>query len=315
MREYFKTVDQQIDILRSRKLIIDDVEEAKKSLLFYNYYKLINGTYKYFAKDYNPEKKEEYIEGTYFDDLVDVHDFDKDLKKILLSASLEIERIARSIISYKFMEKHPQHGAYLDPRSYSNQNIPQVKANIASVEETIQNFLEEENYNRSMSYYKRKYDSIPFWFIVNFISFGKLVNLYETMDFELKEDIADQFQFFVEENLGRKLDEYLTPSHLQSFLQNAKEIRNLTAHDNLILDHKFTEIEFFKSIHDNYALESIDERKKLFASYLTLQALLPVKQYKELEEQVRAAIDSLKENIDENAYKKIIKSIGFDKWR
>ncbi|MBK1637343.1 Abi family protein, partial [Rhodovulum adriaticum] len=218
------------------------------------------------------------------------------------------------IISYKFMEKYPDHGAYLNQNSYSRQERSQVKANIASIEETIQNYMEEENYNRSMKYYKKKYNSIPFWFIVNFVSFGKLVNFYETMDYELREDIADQFQLFVEENLGSKIDEYLTPSHLQSFLQNAREIRNLTAHDNLLLDHKFTEIEFFNSLHARYNLQEKEERRKLFSSFIAIQALLPRKHFDDLQVQIKASIYKLRDNIDKPAFDKIMKSIGFDKW-
>lgn len=47
----FKTIDEQITILKQRGLIIDDEEHAKKYLLSQNYYNLING----YAK-FSPER-------------------------------------------------------------------------------------------------------------------------------------------------------------------------------------------------------------------------------------------------------------------
>ena len=50
MIEYFKSTDQQIDILKSRGLIINDEKRAKEVLLRYNYYKIINATIPFFTE-------------------------------------------------------------------------------------------------------------------------------------------------------------------------------------------------------------------------------------------------------------------------
>lgn len=39
----FKTIDEQIQILLGRKLIINDIDKAKAYLLSQNYYNIING--------------------------------------------------------------------------------------------------------------------------------------------------------------------------------------------------------------------------------------------------------------------------------
>ena len=39
----FKTIDEQIDLLKSRNIIFEDEENAKKILLNNNYYNIING--------------------------------------------------------------------------------------------------------------------------------------------------------------------------------------------------------------------------------------------------------------------------------
>ncbi|EHR33314.1 Abi family protein [Helcococcus kunzii] len=315
MSDYFKTIDEQIKILKQRNLVIEDEQHARECLLRYNYYKIINGTYQYFSQD-SPDvrnKKSSYRDGTDFQDLMDVHNFDKQLKRVLLGAMLEIERISRSIISYKFVEKYPKPGAYLNPKNYSHTDRGYVLTNIDSINETIKSFMNEENYNRSIKYYLDKYNSIPFWFIINFVSFGKIVNIYETLDYQLREDIADAFQLIVEDNIGHKLEKFLTPTQLQSFLQNAKDIRNVSAHDNLILGYKFSRIEYFAPIHDNYEIKDNDERNTLFDTLIILQALLPSEIFSETQEKINEEINKLKENVDEIAFNKIIKSIGYNK--
>lgn len=308
MSEYFKTVDQQIELLKSRGLIINDEQEAKDALLRYNYYKIINATIKYFV---NFEKNGNYIfrEGTDFQDLLEVHHFDKEIKKVLLAQMLEIERIARSIISYKFVEKYPQKNAYLNAENFNKKERNLVLINIDSIEQTIDTYRQEENYNRSINYYIDKYGSVPFWFVVNFMSFGKLVNFYETLDYELQEDIADEFQKFVEENLGRKLDEFLTPNMLKSFLTNAKDIRNMSAHDNLILGYKYEKIHYFKTIHDEYGIKENDERTGLYETIVVLKYLLPQNTF-DIVKNINDLVDELEKNIDEVAFKKVIESLG-----
>lgn len=312
MVKYFKSIDEQLKLLKYRGLIIDDEKIAGDILLRYNYYKIINSTLPYFTvKD--DEKKYIYRAGTDFQDLVDVHNFDKNLKRILLSQSLEIERIARSIISYKFVEKYPQKNSYLNVKNFNMQDNRQIKININAIEETIDKYAEEDNFKRSINYYLNKYKSVPFWFIINFLSFGKVINIYETLDYQLQEDIADEFQKIVEENLNEKLEEFLTPNMLQSFLANAREIRNIAAHDNLILDYHFEPIEYFYSIHNKYNISLEDERNKLFDTFIVNNLLLPVNLRKEILFEIKNLLNKLSKEVDAIAYEKILKNTGFEK--
>ena len=43
MAKPFKTIEQQLDILRSRKLEIDDELAARNALSSYGYYEIVNG--------------------------------------------------------------------------------------------------------------------------------------------------------------------------------------------------------------------------------------------------------------------------------
>ena len=72
----FKTLEEQIQLLRNRNLIINDEEYAKNYLLSNNYYNIINGYGKYF-----PQEEENYTNGTSFEEVAMLYLFDKELKQ------------------------------------------------------------------------------------------------------------------------------------------------------------------------------------------------------------------------------------------
>ena len=78
------TVDQQIELLRSRGMDIEDEVKAKEILLDVGYYRL--GFYWYpFERDNKCKNRlHEFIEGASFKDAVDLYYFDYQLKNIIL---------------------------------------------------------------------------------------------------------------------------------------------------------------------------------------------------------------------------------------
>lgn len=308
MKKYFTSIEEQINILKNRGLYIPDEQYAKDTLLRYNYYKIINGTRDIFVVD---EKTNRYRKGTEFGDLIDIHNFDKDLKKYLLSQTLELERIARSIISYKFVEKYPEKNSYLNPDNFNQKEKSLVLINIDNIIEIIDRYRNEENYKRSINYYFHKYDSVPFWFVINFVSFGKLVNIYETLDLDLQESIADEFQKIIEENLGYSLNTFLTPSVLKAFLSSAKDIRNIAAHDNLILDYRYENIEYFEPIHGKYNYKKDEKLDRLYHVIICIEAMLPYKYFENFENRIHYLFERLKKEVDEIAYNRVKNSLAY----
>ena len=73
----FKTLDEQINLLNERGVIINDITDAKKKLLTNNYYNVINGYKEPFLKD-----NINYRDGTTFDEILSIMKFPKEWKKI-----------------------------------------------------------------------------------------------------------------------------------------------------------------------------------------------------------------------------------------
>ena len=73
MKKIFRTLDEQLDILKSRGLIVFDEEKAKNILLKENYF-FISG-YRHFFES----SKDKFIKGTTFEELYGVFIFDTTL--------------------------------------------------------------------------------------------------------------------------------------------------------------------------------------------------------------------------------------------
>lgn len=96
----FKTYQEQIEILKSRGIVINNEEFALEKLQEDNYYNIING-YKALFIDSN-----QYIQGTTFEEIYSLFEFDRNLKSILLKNILIVENILRTLIAYNFSLKY-----------------------------------------------------------------------------------------------------------------------------------------------------------------------------------------------------------------
>ena len=75
----FKTIDEQLELLQNRGVQFTDVKKAKLYLLNNNYYNVDNCYGKFFI-----DHDDEYIKGTNFDEITNVHFFDKETELNIL---------------------------------------------------------------------------------------------------------------------------------------------------------------------------------------------------------------------------------------
>ena len=91
----FKTLDEQIEILKSRGLVINDIDKTKELLLRENYF-FINGYRHIFMKNH---KDSLFIPGTTFEELYAVFQFDRSFRNVLFKNLLIVENNLKSIIA------------------------------------------------------------------------------------------------------------------------------------------------------------------------------------------------------------------------
>lgn len=108
----FKTIDEQLEILRSRGLSIKDDGKAKDFLLHNNYYRIS-------GYSLTLRKNDVFSKNASFQNIIDIYDFDHELRHILLKYIEIIEVTFKSTYAYEFTQVHNP-TAYLDYGLFTN---------------------------------------------------------------------------------------------------------------------------------------------------------------------------------------------------
>jgi abortive infection bacteriophage resistance protein len=124
------TYDEQIAILESRGCIIQDEHQCKTVLSRINYYR--------FSAYFLPFKQdnEKYAEGTTFEKIYHIYEFDRQLRNILYDALETIEITLRTRLAYFHAMEYGALG-YLNPDSFNKQHQNDIFKN--NIDREIQN--------------------------------------------------------------------------------------------------------------------------------------------------------------------------------
>ena len=205
-----------------------------------NYYFLIN-RYKdlFIVPNIKPNI---FKKGTHFNEIVSVYNFERDLRMILLKYIITIENTLKSVISHEFAKKYGH--SYLDINSYDTKNndktrLRDIKGLFNTIKRTIKKGIKENEY---IKYYNSNYSEIPFWVVINDLSFGNIVGLYNVMYEELKNNISNEFMM--------NGDEFYKSLRVLHFF------RNLAAHNQRTFDSKAEEKIDISEEHRNLGLKN-----------------------------------------------------------
>lgn len=85
---------------------------------------------------------DQFMQGTNFDEIIQVHYFDKEIISIFFKSILEIEKHFKSILAYRFSEKYQNEKyAYLIASNYNSDDILQVTKLISSLSKITNNSI------------------------------------------------------------------------------------------------------------------------------------------------------------------------------
>lgn len=177
MNKEFKTIEEQIEILKERNLIINE-EKAKEIFTDNNYYYLING-YKDLFIDENIEE-EKYKDGTSLEEIFALYKFDSELRSIFLKYILMIERRIDTYISYEFSKQYGENN-YLIESNFNNNKINNSKIKVLIADINININTQIRNGNKMLSHYIRQYGYIPLWVLIRIITFGQISKFYDLL--------------------------------------------------------------------------------------------------------------------------------------
>lgn len=216
------TYDQQIQKLRDKNLVISDEVQAKTVLHRYGYFALITG-YKDLLKNRTTKN---YMDGTTFEDVVAIYQFDEQLREITFRYLLHIERHIRSALSYGFCDKYGDSQCkYLDKRNYdisSHKKETEVDKLISKYLDPLINHPTQYVY---IEHHKSHHGNVPFWVLVNALTFGTLSKIYKYSKGQVQSAVSIEFD---------GIDE----SQLCQILEVLTDFRNVCAHNERLFTHR-----------------------------------------------------------------------------
>lgn len=199
------TYQEQIELLKSRNIVVDDVALCAKALENVNYYR--------FTAYFLPFKRSDgsYQEGVHFSQVYQIYEFDRKLRSLLFSALEEIEIYLRSKLAYFHAHKYGAEG-YLNTSNYSTHHRAD------KFEENLQREISQNKHSAFVAHHKNHYEGhFPIWVVMELFTFGMLSRFYS----DLK--TPDQ------KRLAKELYNTI-PKNVTSWLRCCTDLRNICAH-------------------------------------------------------------------------------------
>ena len=295
----FKTLDEQIELLKSKGLVIDDIDYAKEILLRENYF-FLSGYRHLFLRDDGSRK---FIPNTNFRELYGLFYFDRQLRNILFKNILIVENNLKSILSYVMSKNH----GFKEQHYLNAKNFTQDASKSRQINDLLRKMKRQINVNgkqhAATSHYISNYGYIPLWVVVKVLSFGIVGELYSVLQKEDQNEIADIYDVSV-----RNLIDYFP------ILAN---YRNLCAHEDLCFNnttHKNienTKYHDLLNIPKNEEDEYVCGLNDLFAIVIIMKQILQRDDFTLMMNEISYELDVLDGRLKTIEISKVLKEMGF----
>lgn len=291
------TIDEQIELLKKRGLIIEDEQRTKSYLNYIGYYRLSAYEIPYQYAD-RTNNHHIFFEGTHFQDILDTYTLDRKLRLLVMDAIERIEIAIKSIIINDMCLKYGPHW-YMDDKCYISGFTDKRGGESSRFDHLMRTIQKDTEYgkpigdikNPCLKHYYTEYNAPalpPLWIAFEVMTFGTVSMMYSNLHHTDQKRMAEKLLLSVKE--------------LKSWLHVASHLRNLCAHHSRIWNRFFT----FKPVPAQKWMDDFTPNTLFYAQALVLHLLLqrvsPKSQWS----------DKLKSTLDE--YPNIsLENMGFKK--
>ena len=208
-----KSIEEQIARLKKNGLIIDDVNQANKTLSIISYFRLAS----YWRPMEEKNQSRQFKPNSRFKNALSLYYFDKELRALIFSAIQSIEIALRTKVIHSFSIMYGPFW-FMDMSLYDSESkfLENLNAIDREIKRSKEDFIKEHfaKYNRP--------DFPPAWKTLELVSFGTLSKLYYNFsDNKIKKRIAREFNL---------------PQHevLESWMRSISSLRNHCAHHSRV---------------------------------------------------------------------------------
>lgn len=294
----FKNLDEQVDILKHKGMIISDERYAKEVLLRENYF-FLNGYRHLFVKSHEDRS---FKEGVTFEELYSLFLFDRSFRNILFKYLLVIENNLKSIFSYQLSKKYGyREKDYLKEKNFTN--LPEKQAQLNDLLKKMKRQIRVNGSQHTATlHYTSHYGYIPLWILVKVLSFGIVSELFSVLKREDQKDIAKLYG--------------IEPDTFSIYLPILANYRNLCAHEDILYENKtqkaiddtvFHQLLKIPKIEDEYMYGKND----LFALIIIMKQLLSFEEFKNMSLELDNVIETLNYNLHTIHIRDVLEKMGF----
>ena len=278
----FKDLNEQINILKSRGLIINDVDITKDILLRENYF-FVNGYRHPFLENENKYKK-----GTTFEEVYSLFLFDRSLRNIIFKYLLIVENNIKSILSYQLSKKYGyRESDYLKTKTFDNK--PNKLRQIEDLINKMKRQVRINGFQHSATrHYMYNYGYVPLWILVKVLSFGIVSEMYSILKIEDRIEIAKNFNVSAED--------------LSIYLPLLSNYRNLCAHEDILYENKTQRMINDTVYHKMLGIDQVDSeyvlgKNDIFSLIIILKMILREEDFKNMMSELENKINTLAYNL------------------
>lgn len=209
--------EQQLEHISQRGLIVTNKGEALATLSSISYYRLSAYWYPFRIIDEQGKRSNEFVAGTRFEDVVELYNFDRKLRLLVMDAIERIEIAVRTRITYHMGYSYGAF-AHTDPKNFHpafehSQWLAKLEAETTrSSDEFIRHFRDKY----------RGFPAIPVWMVTEVMTLGALSFFYKGLRNDRKIGVEDKKSIATHFDVHHK--------RLGNWLHTLTYIRNVCAH-------------------------------------------------------------------------------------
>lgn len=271
--KFHLTALQQVSLLQARGMVVSDENSAQKTLLSLGYYRFAG--YFYAFRKTNPRgtpgRQDEFQDGTSFEIVEQLCEFDRRLRLLILEAAACIEVAVRCDIAHRLGKQHRiahEQASLLDANFCLKIQSWSGKTRYAEWKEKLAIAVDRAKKEDFIKHHASKYGGqIPIWAIIEVWDFGLLSKFFAGMQFKDQSYIARRYGL----QDGR---------YLESWLRSINFVRNVSAHHSRLWNRNIVERPKFQphQPHEHLFHLTQDEhaQTRVYGSLCILKSMLKI---------------------------------------
>ena len=293
----FKTLEEQIEILIGKGLVVTDYEQTRKTLLRENYF-FLSGYRRMFI---DPDTRR-FLPNTTFEELYSVFNFDRQLRNIIFKNILIFENNIKSVLSYVVSKNHG-----FKEKSYLNvDTFVKDPTKTRQIADLLRKMKRQININgkqhSATSHYMNKYGYVPLWVAVKVLSFGIVGELFTILKYKDQEEISELFNLQIKD--------------FTDYLPILANYRNLCAHEDICYENRTQKVISNTKYHQMMLIPKNEDgyiygRNDLFALVIILKRVLDEEDFNLFMREIIYELDLLESKLKVINIDMVLKTMGF----